>query len=205
MKQLTKKAEELLREILDHRLENGKCDTNYWKNKFEEYSVEEDAIVRSFFKELREADMISVSWYDDYPEVLLLLERGISYFEEKDCEAIPQTTSYVNNFYSIANNVQIQQGSVNSTQKITVTDDSREYVKQLIEIIKKYDSVLEVEYSTEAANLRKSCSDLEQAVANNKDTFSLKKIVAYIRDLSVNAGGGLIATGIIEMTTKILG
>ncbi len=207
MKQLTKKAEELLREILEHRLNNGNCDTDYWKERFDEYSVADDAIVRSLFKELREADMISVSWYDDYPAVLVLLGKGISYFEEKDriVNSMPQTSTYVNNFYSAATNVQIQQGTVNSTQQITGTNELNELLKQLTGIIKKYDAVLEKEYGDEAENLRKGCEELEQAMTNGKDDSWIKKTVAYIRDLSVNAGGGLIAGGIIEMATKILG
>ena len=103
MKQLTKKAEELLGEILEHRLENGNCDTDYWKDRFEEYSVSEDAIVRSLFKELREAGMISVSWYDDYPAVLMLLGNGVSYFEERNSndELAAQSSSYVVVLYGV--------------------------------------------------------------------------------------------------------
>ena len=39
MKYLTKRAEELLKEILEHRLSNGNCDTEYWKERFESLSV----------------------------------------------------------------------------------------------------------------------------------------------------------------------
>lgn len=206
MKQLTKKAEELLGEILEHRLENGNCDTDYWRDRFEEYSVSEDAIIRSLFKELREAGMISVSWYDDYPAILMLLGNGVSYFEEKDSNdnSTAQSSSYVNNFYGTATNVQIQQGTVNSSQKMN-GEDFDSLVRQLVQTVKKYDAVLESEYGETADDLRKSCEELALTDLRNKDVSWMKKTVGYIRDLSVNAGGGLIAAGIIEIATRALG
>ena len=206
MKQLTKKAEELLGEILEHRLENGNCDTEYWKDRFEECSVSEDAIIRSLFKELREAGMISVSWYDDYPAVLMLLDNGVSYFEEKDSSvnSAAQASSYVNNFYGAATNVQIQQGTVNSSQKMN-GEEFDSLVRQLVQTIKKYDAVLEPEYGDAADELRKKCEELAQTDLRKSDVSWVKKTVGYIRDLSVNAGGGLIATGIIEIATRVLG
>jgi len=206
MKRLTKKAEELLGEILEHRLENGNCDTDYWRDRFEEYSVSEDAIIRSLFKELREAGMISVSWYDDYPAILMLLGNGVSYFEEKDSNdnSTAQSSSYVNNFYGTATNVQIQQGIVNSSQKMN-GEDFDSLVRQLVQTVKKYDAVLESEYGETADDLRKSCEELALTDLRNKDVSWMKKTVGYIRDLSVNAGGGLIAAGIIEIATRALG
>lgn len=206
MKRLTKKAEELLGEILEHRLENGNCDTDYWRDRFEEYSVSEDAIIRSLFKELREAGMISVSWYDDCPAILMLLGNGVSYFEEKDSNdnSTAQSSSYVNNFYGTATNVQIQQGIVNSSQKMN-GEDFDSLVRQLVQTVKKYDAVLESEYGETADDLRKSCEELALTDLRNKDVSWMKKTVGYIRDLSVNAGGGLIAAGIIEIATRALG
>ncbi|SCY23976.1 hypothetical protein SAMN02910451_01882 [Butyrivibrio hungatei] len=205
MKQLTKKAEVLLEEILEHRLENGDCDTNYWKDRFEEYSVSEDAIIRSLFKELREAGMILVSWYDDYPAVLMLLSNGVSYFEEKDSNdnLAAHSSSYVNNFYGAATNVQIQQGTVDSFQKMN-GEDFNSLVRQLVQTVNKYDAVLESEYGDAADDLRKNCKDLAQTDLRNANVSCVKKTVSYIRDLSVNAGGGLIAAGIIEIATRLL-
>lgn len=205
MKQLTKKAEVLLEEILEHRLENGDCDTNYWKDRFEEYSVSEDVIIRSLFKELREAGMILVSWYDDYPAVLMLLSNGVSYFEEKDSNdnLAAHSSSYVNNFYGAATNVQIQQGTVDSFQKMN-GEDFNSLVRQLVQTVNKYDAVLESEYGDAADDLRKNCKDLAQTDLRNANVSCVKKTVSYIRDLSVNAGGGLIAAGIIEIATRLL-
>ena len=208
MKHLTKRAEELLKEILEHRFSNGNCDTEYWKERFESLSVADDALLRSLFKELKEAGMISISWADNYPYILLLLGNGISYFDEKQMsEDYPSPNSNTNFFYGSVSGVQIQQGTVNSTQSQTITaplDESK--IIELINLIRKYDSVLDGEYGKENANkLRNAVTELEST--RNKPNSEGKKrgLIAYIRDLSVNAGGGLIAAGILQLISNILG
>ena len=208
MKHLTKRAEELLKEILEHRFSNGNCDTEYWKERFESLSVADDALLRSLFKELKEAGMISTSWADNYPYILLLLGNGISYFDEKQMpEDYPSPNSNTNFFYGSVNGVQIQQGTINSTQSQTITaplDESK--IIELINLIRKYDSVLDGEYGKENANkLRNAVTELEST--RNKPNSEGKKrgLIAYIRDLSVNAGGGLIAAGILQLISNILG
>ena len=46
-----KRAETLLKEILEHRDEKENCDTDYWKDRFISYSVADDTLIRSLFKE----------------------------------------------------------------------------------------------------------------------------------------------------------
>lgn len=84
MIQLTKSAEKLLQEILAHRLSNGMCDSEYWRERFESLSEADDIILRSSFKALKDAGMISITWVDDYPYFLQLHSNGISYFDEKN-------------------------------------------------------------------------------------------------------------------------
>ncbi len=206
MRCLTKKAEELLCEILNHRLENGKCDVSYWKDTFEVLSASEGMILRSLFKELIEADMISVGWGDNYPYILMLLGKGISYFDEiKREEENRNMNSYVNNFYGNENNVQLQQGGVNSTQIISNDGFEYEQVKEIIEIIRKYDAVLDTEFGESADDLRESCNTLDKAIKENRGKEVIKGIVKYIRDLSVNAAGGIIAARVIEIISKMTG
>lgn len=207
MKHLTMRAEDLLKEILEHRLSNGNCDTEYWRERFESLSVADDALLRSLFKELKEADMISTSWADNYPYILLLLGNGISYFDEKHMsEDNLSSNSNTNFFYGPVNGAQIQQGTINSTQNQTTAapiDESK--IDELINMIRKYDSVLDDEYGTEnAKELRHAVSELE--ITRNKPNFEEKKrgLIAYIRDLSVNAGGGLIASGILQLISMIM-
>ena len=174
MKHLTKRAEDLLKEILEHRLSNGNCDTEYWRERFESLSVADDALLRSLFKELREADMISTSWADNYPYILLLLGNGISYFDEKHMSE-DNLSSNTNFFYGPVNGVQIQQGAINSTQNQTTAvpiDESK--IDELINTIRKYDSVLDAEYGTEnAKELRNAVNELENT--RNKTNSEDKK------------------------------
>ena len=39
---LTPNAEKLLQEVLDHQLDNGRCDCTYWLHRFEDLSYAED-------------------------------------------------------------------------------------------------------------------------------------------------------------------
>ena len=80
---LTPNAEKLLKEIMDNRLDNGNCDTNYWSERFEGLSFAEDSSLRSTFKELSDAEMIATRWADNVPYVLTILNNGLSYFDIK--------------------------------------------------------------------------------------------------------------------------
>ena len=206
MSHLSKRAEELLTEILEHRDENGNCDTNYWKNRFEDLSVTDDALLRSLFKELRENEMISTAWADNHPYILLLLAKGLSYFEDIDAPERDNVSNYTNNFYGSVNGVQIQQGTNDSKQEQTVSQSvNTARIKDLIQAIRKYDSILKEEYGAEGADkIRKATNELETATNNQNDTGKIKGILEYIRDLSVNAGGGLVATGVIQLISAIM-
>ena len=207
MKQLTKRAEDLLKEILEHRLSNGSCDTEYWKERFNTLSAADDYLLRSLFKELKEANMISTSWADNYPYVLYLLGNGLSYFDEKSMlDDNPRSNSNTNFFYGSVNGVQIQQGTFNSTQNLFGTSPVEEsQIVELINTIRKYDSILDDEYGTKNANeLRKAVNELESIRKTPYSEEKKRGLIAYIRDLSVNAGGGLIASGILQLVSMIM-
>lgn len=208
MKKLSKRAEDLLKEILEHRDDKGNCDSNYWEKRFESLTGAEDALIRSLFKELSENDMIDVQWNDNYPYVLMVLGNGISYFEEKETlEERNMANQNTNIFYGDATGVQIQQGTVNSVQSQgtpTSLDDSK--VKELVQLLEKYDSILNEEFGSEnAEKIRESAKELKEVGEDHSKDSKRKNLIAYIRDLSVNAGGGLIAAGIIQLITSILG
>ena len=80
---LTPNAEKLLKEILDNRLDNGNCDTDYWAKRFEGLSFAEDSQLRSTFKELSDSEMIATRWADNIPFILTVLNNGLSYFDIK--------------------------------------------------------------------------------------------------------------------------
>ena len=80
---LTTKAEEVLRDILSHKNENGSFDTKYWSEKFDTFSFEEDNLCRSCFKELSENDLVQTRWADNCPYIISVTSKGLSYFERK--------------------------------------------------------------------------------------------------------------------------
>ena len=207
MIKISKRAEDLLREILEHRDEKGNCNTTYWKDRFDSLSVADDALLRSLFKELREAEMISTSWADNYPYIILILGNGISYFEEKQREEMhAKRSDSTNIFYGNISGLQIQQGTTYSKQDLSITQSIDEKsIVELVEMIRKYDTMLDNEYGTERADkIRESAKNLEEVIATNKPVQTVRGVLEYIRDLSVNAGGGLIAAGIFQFVSNLL-
>lgn len=204
MNKLTKRAEDLLKEIIDNRDDEGICDIKYWQERFEKLTTAEDAILRGLFKELKDEEIISVSWADDVPDEIYLLAKGRSYFGEVKENPNIMNTNY---FYEKVGHVQIQQNTTNSSQTLNLTQTVDEgKVTELIHMINKYDSMLEVEYGKESADsLRKKVEELELTIKEPKSTNKVKKVLSYIRDLSVNAGGSLIAAGVIQLITSIMG
>lgn len=87
MIRLSREAETLLKEILDH--ENDK---QYWESKFDNFSTREDAIVRGCFKELQDNNLIKVQWGDDFPYIIMIQRDGYLYtFSNDDIE---ETTAF---------------------------------------------------------------------------------------------------------------
>ena len=70
---------------------------------------------------------------------IYLTMEGIEYFKDK--KGVEQMSSNVNNFYGPVNNMQMQQGTINSTQTQTITTESVDFdkVAEFVEKIKKYD------------------------------------------------------------------
>ncbi len=81
--ELTPNAEKLLQEILDHRNENEICDTYYWDKRFDSLDYAADTQLRSIFKELSDAEMISTQWASNGPFDMTILNNGLSYFDMK--------------------------------------------------------------------------------------------------------------------------
>lgn len=80
---LTPKAEELLNEILEHKDEKGNYSSEYWIKKFDEFSMAEDDLCRSCFKELADNDLVTTRWADNAPYYITVSSKGLSYFDMK--------------------------------------------------------------------------------------------------------------------------
>lgn len=66
--------------------------------------------------------------------------------------------------------------------------------------------MLDGEYGKENANeLRNAVTELESTRNEPNSEGKKRRLIAYIRELSTNAGGGLIAAGILKLISNILG
>lgn len=207
MTHLSKREESLLSEILKNTDKNNMCDLNYWENRFASLSAAEDTVLRSIFKQLKDKEMIDVFWADDIPNYLVVLEKGLSYFEERDFykEKNFITNNYANNFYGDVSGIQIQQGNGGTQIQNNYKDVDFSKVNSIIQTLNKYDSVLDAEYGAETANdIRKHKKELITEMNTTKDKSRIRDILIYLRDVSVNVAGGVIASAIYQLIANVL-
>ncbi len=127
--------------------------------------------------------------------------EGIEYFKDKErMNQLEQMSSNVTNFYGPVNNMQMQQGTVNSTQIQTISTESIDFekVSEFIERVKKYDPLLEDEYGEQATDVREKLDEISFLVQKKENPGKIKSLLMELKNLSVGVGGSLIATGIVE-------
>ena len=76
---MEKQEWELLKEIREVKQLDPSEQNEYWNNKFENASFEEDSILRERFKSLEKNNYINVFWADNIPYTLTLTDKGQSY------------------------------------------------------------------------------------------------------------------------------
>ena len=207
MTHLSKREESLLSEILKNTDKNNKCDLNYWENRFASLSAAEDTVLRSIFKQLKDKEMIDVFWADDIPNYIVVLEKGLSYFEERDFykEKDVIMNNYANNFYGDASGIQIQQGNVGTQIQNNNKDINISKVNSIIQTLNKYDSVLDAEYGAETAyDIRQHKNELINEMNTTKNRTKIRNILIYLRDVSVNVASGVIASAIYQLIANAL-
>lgn len=204
---LSKGEESLLSEILKNTDENNNCDLNYWENRFSGLNFAEDCALRSSFAQLKNEGMIDVFWADDIPANIVVLAKGISYFKERDFDKEKNiiTNNYENNFYGDVSGIQIQQGNGGTQIQNNDEDIDVSKVNSIIQILNKYDSVLDTEYGAETANgIRKHKKELITEMNTTKDNRRIRDLLIYLRDVSVNVAGGVIASAIYQLIANAL-
>ena len=80
---LTKGAESLLQEIIEHRNEKGIVVADYFFKKLDAMNQADDELYRSCFKELSDYDLAKTHWADNGPYMISLTSAGLEYFEQK--------------------------------------------------------------------------------------------------------------------------
>ena len=102
-----------------------------------------------------------------------------------------------NNFYGDVTGVQIQQGTVNSSQTQTITQDfDYRAISDIIENIKKYDGLLDAEFGDKVSELREKIASLEELVEKRDNPSKIKLLLTELKNLAIGVTGSLIASGI---------
>ena len=134
-------------------------------------------------------------------EVYLTME-GIDYFKDKEKQYQEARMSNItNNFCGNVSNIQLQQGTVNSTQTQTITDMETvdfDKVSEFVAKIKRYDHLLEDEFGDKATEVRQKITEIDTLVQKKENPSKVKMLLMELKNLSVGVAGSLIATGIVE-------
>jgi hypothetical protein len=151
------------------------------------------------FEKLKQYGLISnYGYYITGCWEIAIMPSLLTYFERKESAIMQEKQSYnTNTFYGDVTGVQIQQGTVNSSQSQTITQDF-DYgaVSDMIGNIKKYDGLLDAEFGDKAEELREKIASLEELVAKRENPSKIKLLLTELKNLAVGVTGSLIASGI---------
>ena len=105
-----------------------------------------------------------------------------------------------------ASDVQIQQNSTGAQQSITKRQGlDYEQVHAILVDIKEYFTFPQFEktFGDSAESMKTMVSETIDAVDRHEDETLIKKSLRIIRDIAVNAAGGLISAGIISLLNSL--
>lgn len=204
---LRKDSEKFLKIVLEKRKENGSDIITCTLDIFNEIpNIEFN--VGNIMDDLKLHNCISGNstvFISGEVQVILTID-GIEYFKEKEIQMREnqRITNNTNNFYGEVTGVQIQQGTVNSSQSQSVNQgfDYAE-VAEIIEKIKKYDSFLDDEYGENALEIRNKIDEIEYLVQKKENPSRIKTLLSDIKNLSIGVTGSLIASGIVTLLSRV--
>lgn len=204
---LRKDSEKFLKIVLEKRKENGSNIITCTLDIFNEIpNIEFN--VGNIMDDLKLHNCISGNstvFISGEVQVILTID-GIEYFKEKEIQMREnqRITNNTNNFYGEVTGVQIQQGTVNSSQSQSVNQgfDYAE-VAEIIEKIKKYDSFLDDEYGENALEIRNKIDEIEYLVQKKENPSRIKTLLSDIKNLSIGVTGSLIASGIVTLLSRV--
>lgn len=152
------------------------------------------------FEKLKQYGLISnYCYYISGCWEIAILPSLLTYFERKEKAILQEKQSYnTNNFYGDVTGVQIQQGTVNSSQTQTITQDF-DYgaISDIIENIKKYDGMFDAEFGDKASELREKIAGLEELIEKRENPSKIKMLLTELKNLAIGVTESLIASGIV--------
>lgn len=155
------------------------------------------------FEKLKQYGLISqYAYYISGIWEISILPSILSYFQDKE-NAMNQeqkTNNYTNIFNGAVSDIQIQQGTKNSTQTKNVNMGfDYEAVGKIIEQIRKYDGILDSEFGESASELREKMEEISLLVQRQENPSKIQMLLGDIKNLAIGAGGSLIASGILSL------
>lgn len=107
------------------------------------------------------------------------------------------SNSFTNNFFGNVQNVQIQQGTEDSYQK----QENIDYAgyQEILTELKKYENESNEEFGDNVVSLREEINNLENMVKNKDKESKIKKVLKTIKEIAIEASGGVVASAIIEL------
>ena len=204
---LRKDSEKFLKIVLEKRKENGSDIITCTLDIFNEIpNIEFN--VGNIMDDLKLHNCISGNstvFISGEVQVILTID-GIEYFKEKEIQMREnqRITNNTNNFYGEVTGVQIQQGTVNSSQSQSVNQGFHyAEVAEINEKIKKYDSFLDDEYGENALEIRNKIDEIEDLVQKKENPSRIKTLLSDIKNLSIGVTGSLIASGIVTLLSRV--
>lgn len=155
------------------------------------------------FEKLKQYGLISqYAYYISGVWEISILPSILSYFQDKE-NAMNQeqkTNSYTNIFNGDVSDIQIQQGTKNSTQTKNVNNGfDYDAVGKIIEQIRKYDGMLDSEFGESASELREKMEEISVLVQRQQNPSKIQALLGDIKNLAMGVGGSLIASGILSL------
>ena len=152
------------------------------------------------FEKLKQYGLISnYGYYITGCWKLTILPGLLTYFERKENAILHEKQSYnTNNFYGDVTGVQIQQGTINSSQTQSMKQNfDYDAISDIIGNIKKYDDLFDEEFGDNASDLRERIARVEELVEKRDNPGKIKMLLTEIKNLAVGVSGSLIASGIV--------
>lgn len=116
-----------------------------------------------------------------------------------------KTINYTTIFNGDVSDIQIQQGTNNSTQmKNASAGFDYQAVGKIIEQIRKYDGLLDSEFGESANELREKMEEISSLVQRQENPNKIQILLEDIKNLTIGVGGSLIASGILSVLQGII-
>lgn len=160
------------------------------------------------FEKLKQYGLISqYAYYISGCWEISILPSILSYLQDKE-NAMNQeqkTNNYTINFNGDISDIQVQQGTKNSTQTKNVnTGVDYETVGKIMEQIRKYDGMLDSEFGEGASELREKVEEISSLVQRQESPGKIQVLLGDIKSLAIGVGGSLIASGILNLLQEII-